>query len=580
MKAQPIIFHVNLKEPYTHIIEMICQIPNPQKKQLVSLPTWTLGSYLIRDFAKQVVQIQSKTSFRKLNKHTWEFDTQGSALEIRYEVYAFDPSIRGVYFDQFMCLLNGTSIFLKPHGFEKHDFQVQIHLESPAIQNWTIETTLPSLSSKNIFTAKDYDELVDHPFLLGNLQRHRFMSSETPHEFILDAKYPGDFKRICDDLSKICQTHIQLFQEKPPFDFYKFLARVEEDGYGGLEHRASSMLLCKPTDFPKTGSSEMPEHYRSFLGLCSHEYFHAWNVKRLKPQAFVNPDYEQECYTTLLWVFEGITSYYDDLALVRSQVISKESYLDLLSKAITRVLYTPGRQVQNLADSSFDTWIKFYRPDENTPNSQISYYLKGGIVALALDLTIRIQTKNQKSLDDVMRYLWNHKTIREQGIGEAEFESVCEEVSGISLKAFFDEAIRGIKDIQLEPLLKEFGVSYKLKQENSSQVYLGARIKKTDQHDVVLQTVLIGSPAMNAGLASGDSILSLDDVQVKSHTYESILSRYQAGEKARYQASRRGHIFSGTILFENSPEDVCQLDCSSNMTKTQKKLQDSWLFLS
>ena len=313
------------------------------------------------------------------------------------------------------------------------------------------------------YRASDYDELIDHPVELGDFDVMSFEAAGVPHHFVLSGRHNADLPRICKDLKRICETHADLFGGSLPMDRYWFLTLALGDAYGGLEHRASTALVCKREDLPRKGVEGMDKGYRRFLGLCSHEYFHSWNVKRIKPLAFTPYVLDRENYTRLLWVFEGITSYYDDLGLVRSGLIKPEGYLELLANSITRVWQTPGRLRQTLAESSFDAWTKFYKQDENSPNTIVSYYVKGALAALALDLTIRRETAGKQSLDDVMGVVWERFGKTGVGMPEDGFEALVHEVTGLELKGFFDAAIRGVEDIPLQELLQDVGVDFTLR---------------------------------------------------------------------------------------------------------------------
>src|SRR5262249_40248150 len=306
---------------------------------------------------------------------------------------------------------NGACLFLRPLGRDDHPCEVEILPPRGArARAWRIATSLRRRDAPaegfGIYRAADYDELIDHPVEMGTFAFAPFEAAGVPHAIAISGRHEADLDRLCKDLRRLCETHIELFRAPAPFKRYLFLVNTVGEGYGGLEHRASTALLCSRDELPRRRMRGVTETYRTFLGLASHEYFHAWNVKRIKPVAFTPYDLEREQYTSLLWAFEGITSYYDDLLLVRSGLISEQDYLEVLGRNITSLLRTPGRSHQTVSEASWDAWIKYYRPDENTPNAQVSYYLKGSLVALALDLTIRSRTRGRKSLDDVMRTLW------------------------------------------------------------------------------------------------------------------------------------------------------------------------------
>ncbi|MGL6041255.1 MAG: M61 family metallopeptidase, partial [Deefgea sp.] len=314
------------------------------------------------------------------------------------------------------------------------------------------------------YRAENYDELIDHPVEMADFTELKFLACGVPHRMVISGRHQADLTRLASDLQKICEYQIQFFGEPAPFKEYLFLTLALGDGYGGLEHRSSTALICKRSDLPLPHEKEIKPGYLQFLGLCSHEYFHSWNVKQIKPAAYAPYDLQQENYSRLLWAFEGITSYYDDLTLVRTGLISQQTYLDLLSHTISSVERGHGRRVQNLEEASFDAWVKYYRQDENSPNALVSYYAKGALFALCLDLTIRRESSGTKSLDDVMRALWQQFgrpfSVKQQGISESEWESFAQQVTGIDLSNLFELGLRSTVDLPLRELLTEIGVNW------------------------------------------------------------------------------------------------------------------------
>ena len=439
-----------------HLFRVSMTVSDPDKNgQLFRLPAWIPGSYMIREFAKNIVQIRATCQNKiirldKIDKHTWQAEACDGPVTVSYEVYAWDLSVRSAHVDQTHAFFNGSSVFLEAVGLENRLHIVDIKKpDSPDAHTWRVITALPEHKASRYgfgtYMAKDYDELIDSPVEMGNFILGQFEAFGTPHEIAITGKVPNlDLKRIEDDLKKICETEIAFFEpetHKAPVSRYVFFVMVVKNGYGGLEHRASTALLCSRSSLPSKNRAENPqqkidEDYLQFLGLCSHEYFHTWNVKRIKPAVFAPYDLRQETYTRLLWMFEGFTSYYDDLTIVRSGITDVSTYLHQIAQTINNVLRGRGRFKQSIAEASFDAWIKYYRQDENTPNALISYYTKGSLVALALDLTIRLGTGNSKSLDDVMRALW-HRYGRDfyddknSGITDTEAEAIIEEISGL-----------------------------------------------------------------------------------------------------------------------------------------------------
>ena len=423
MSCLPVRYHICPAAPAAHYYDVRCSVVAPDPAgQSFALPAWIPGSYLIRDFARHVVAIRAECDgepvlLTKLDKHTWQARpiASGKTLSVIYRVYAWDLSVRGAHLDETHGFFNGTSVFLRVLGREAAPCQVEIQQpEGSLYKDWRVATALLSAHGENgaagghgfgWYSAANYDELIDHPVEMGRFALASFEACGVTHEIVITGRHDCDMDRLTADLKRICEWQIRFFGEPAPMDRYVFLVTAVGEGYGGLEHRASTALLCSRNDLPYPGMPDSTESYRSFLGLCSHEYFHSWNVKRIKPEAFVGYDLDRENYTSMLWVFEGFTSYYDDLVLLRSGVIKLEEWLEQIAKTIARVESGPGRLQQTLAESSFDAWSKFYRPDENTPNVVVSYYAKGALLALALDLTLRKKTQGRAALDDLMRAL-------------------------------------------------------------------------------------------------------------------------------------------------------------------------------
>jgi predicted metalloprotease with PDZ domain len=369
---------------------------------------------------------------------------------------------------------------------------------------------------------------------------------------------------------------------------YLFLVTALGDGYGGLEHRASTALLCSREDLPRKGVKEVTEAYRTFLGLCSHEYFHTWNVKRIKPSAFTPYDLQRENFTALLWAFEGITSYYDDLALVRSGVIGAPDYLEILGRSITNLLRTGGRLKQSVSEASFDAWIKFYRQDENSPNALVSYYLKGSLIALCLDLIVRERTRGRKSLDDILRALWQRHGMSGAGVSEDGWERLAEEVTGVRLRPFFQRALRSTEELPLKQVLAGLGIELHLRQAESpadrggrpgakraaQRVSLGARTGE-DGAGVKLTHVLDGGSAQRAGLSAGDVLVALDGLRVSHRTLDKQLQRLRADQRVRAHAFRRDELIECELHMQAAAADTCHLSVRTDAAARRRR--ERWL---
>lgn len=555
------------KDPGAHLFEVTLVVDRPAEDgQMFSLPAWIPGSYMIREFARNIVRIRAesggkKVALKKVDKHTWRAAPCDGQLMLVYEVYAWDLSVRAAHLDQTHGFFNGTSVFLSVAGQENLPHVVDVRRpEGDEYKAWRVATALPELKAKRYgfgtYVAANYDELIDHPVEMGTFELATFKAHGVPHDIVITGRVPNlDKARIAADLKKICETQIALFEPKTkraPMQRYVFMTMAVGDGYGGLEHRASTALICSRADLPVKGQDAMSEGYRTYLGLCSHEYFHTWNVKRIKPAAFAPYDLRIEGYTSLLWLFEGFTSYYDDLVLVRSGVIDEAAYLKLVGKTVNGVLRGSGRTKQSVAESSFDAWVKYYRQDENAPNAIVSYYTKGSLIGLALDLMIREQTKGRKSLDDVMRTLWQRygRDFYEgkacgAGIGEEEVEQLFDEITGLKLKRFFDRHVRGTDDLPFDKLFAPFAVTVS-DDRKEAKASLGARIAK-DGNDCKLANVYEGGPAHKAGLSAGDIVIAIDGLRAAHANFDTLLCRYRAGDKVAVHAFRRDELITFTV---------------------------------
>ncbi|MES2073014.1 MAG: PDZ domain-containing protein [Pseudomonadota bacterium] len=566
----PIQYAIIPKDLAGHLFQVSLQLAAPAPEgQRLALPAWIPGSYMVREFARHIVGIRAhcdgkKIALKKLDKDSWQAAPCSGVLTVEYEVYAWDLSVRAAHLDQNHGFFNGTSVFLRVLGQESSPHVVDIQRAGDeACKAWRVATSLPELKARRYgfgtYIAENYDALVDQPVEMGTFALATFEACGIPHDFVVTGKVPNlDLPRILVDLQKICEAQIAFFEPRTkcaPMDRYVFMTMVVGEGYGGLEHRASTALVCSRNDLPVRHQAEMSDAYRNFLGLCSHEYFHTWNVKRIKPAAFADYDLQQENYTSLLWLFEGFTSYYDDLMLVRSGIIDENAYFKLISKTVNAVTRGSGRSKQSVAESSFDAWTKYYRQDENSPNAIVNYYTKGSLVALGLDLTIRAETGGKKSLDDVMRALWQaygrdfyQKALsgKQQGLPENEIEALIEQVTGLKLKRFFDRYVRGTEDLPLASLYADFGVTLEDKR-NAAKAGLGVRVVR-DGNDAKLANVHEGRAAHRAGLSAGDVLVAINGLRVTAADVadglNGVLSRYPVGATVQIHAFRRDELFS------------------------------------
>jgi len=564
-KQAAIHYTIDPRDLAAHLFEVSIEVASPAPEgQEFALPAWIPGSYMIREFSRNIVRIGahaqgSPVALTKLDKHSWRAAPVDGVLTVVYEVYAWDLSVRAAHLDQTHGFFNGTSVCLRVVGQEALPHHVDIRRPAdPAAKTWRVATSLPELGAKRYgfgtYRAPDYDALIDHPVEMGDFALASFKAHGVAHDIVISGRVPNlDMARLQTDLKAICETQIAFFEprtKRAPMDRYVFLTLAVGDGYGGLEHRASTALICARADLPTTASSknaDISEGYLKFLGLCSHEYFHTWNVKRIKPAVFAPYDLQSETYTPLLWLFEGFTSYYDDLMLVRSGIIGEAAYLKLLGKTIAGVLRGSGRTKQSVADSSFDAWGKYYRQDENAPNAIVSYYGKGSLIALAFDLTIRAKTGGKKSLDDVMLALWQRfgRDFYDgggRGVTEADVEALFDEVSGMKLKPMFERYVRGTVELPLARLYAPFGV--KLEDERrGSKPSFDAGLGR-DGNDIKLTQVHEGGAAHRAGLSAGDVLVAIDGLRVNGApaSVDGLLARYKVGETVDVHAFRRDEL--------------------------------------
>ncbi|MGD2019711.1 MAG: peptidase M61 [Thiohalocapsa sp.] len=609
----PITYRVTPVRPAAHVFAVELAVPDAGPEPVtLSLPAWIPGSYMIRDFARNIVAIAAEragapVALEKLDKQTWRAPGGAGELRIRYEVYAWELTVRSAHLDRTHGYFNGPSLFLRVHDRDREPCRVELLPPAdPACGDWSVATSLARAGTQTVqtsrwgfgtFCADDYEDLIDHPVEMGRFDVIAYKVRDVPHWMAVSGRHRADLTRIAADLAPICEEHAALFGELPA-DRYLFLTQVVGDGYGGLEHRFSSSLLCSRDDLPAQALDTTPKpedaqaqgDYRKFLGLCSHEYFHLWNVKRIRPAAFVEGGLEREVHTRLLWAFEGITSYYDDLALVRSRRIDAKGYLELLAETITKVLRNPGRLRQTAAESSFDAWTKFYKQDENAPNAIVSYYGKGALTALALDLTIRRDTHGRRSLDDVMRALWERHGRTGVGVAERGIEALAAEVTGLDLGRFFDQALDSTEDLDLPGLLATVGVAMRLRPSRGPKDFgnvadtfaaiepvsdVGLRLAPGGEGKIGV--VLEDRPAQRAGLAAGDVIIAIDGLKADGHGAGKCLRALPIGREVIVHAFRRDELMTFRLTPTAAPADVCELRLDDDGPSEVLEQRRAWL---
>lgn len=578
-------YQIGSRNPAGHYFDVVLTISEPDKEgQLVRLPAWIPGSYMIRDFAKNIVEISADCNgqpiaLTQLDKSTWQLEACSGELNLRYRVYAWDLSVRTAHLDTTHGFFNGSSVFLEVVG--QGDRPCTLDVLCPSVttnEQWKLATTLSRTQGADFgfgsFQAENYQELIDHPVEMGSFTQFDFSACGIRHDVVLTGRFNCDVERLSRDLSKICEQHIGMFGEPAPMLRYLFLVMVVGDSYGGLEHRSSTSLLCSRKNLPQPGQVEMTEEYRDFLGLCSHEYFHSWNVKRIKPAVFDRPDLSSEVYTPLLWAFEGITSYYDDLALLRCGCIARQDYLELIGQTITRVQRGLGRTRQSAAESSFNAWSKFYKQDENSANAIVSYYAKGSLIALCIDLKIRQLTQHQKSLDDVMRQLWVNYQQQGQGVGDDEIQGIICQLVDSDISDLLDQWINSTLELPLAELLQDVSISLDYRASGGQQdkggkecgslpaCSLGALLKANGALEIT--SVVEDGAAQLAGLSAGDSIIAINDLRADMDSYQRWLMLCDVGSRHRLTAFRRDELMQFEVVLQAAQKDTAILRVVGN----------------
>ncbi|MEO0366356.1 MAG: PDZ domain-containing protein [Pseudomonadota bacterium] len=573
-------YHVAASSPASHEFEVQIQIPGEWVGDdlTLRLPAWIPGSYMVRDYARHVTSVDAscgaETLFvERIDKSSWRVGglTEDASADVRIQltVYAWDLSVRGAHLDQHHAYFNGACLFPEVVGWDG-DIELQVATMPKLPEDAWVATAMRPVDVDvrgfGRYACADYDELLDHPVEIAQQTNIAFSVAGVPHRLIVRGGGAFDETQLARDCERIFATHHELLGTPADLDRYDVLAYAEVGTYGGLEHRWSTSLAIGVDDLPRSGAAHSASAYRKLLGLISHEYFHLWNVRRLKPAVFSPLDMSREVHTRLLWVFEGITSYYDDLALVRSGVISRKDYLQLLAQNLTRVWRTPGRLRQTLADSSFDAWTRFYKQDENAPNAIISYYAKGAAIALALDLTLRLKT--EVTLDDVMRECWQRFYVDGNGMPEDGLESVVADLTGNALEGWFDRYIRGVDDPDFDALLVPFGVRWALRPSAGPTdtgginlakpvpSYLGLRVASGQTR---VAAVIKDGPAQLAGLSAGDEIVAINGFEADSGRVERLLTQSSPGQSVALHVFRNARLLQLELVPEPAVSDTVVL---------------------
>ncbi|MEM9512523.1 MAG: PDZ domain-containing protein, partial [Cyanobacteria bacterium P01_E01_bin.48] len=553
-------YWVRMSETASHLFEIELRFDdlNCDRPFTLKFPVWTPGSYLVREYARHLQEFavfdreDRLVPWHRIDKQTWEIDTRaaGDRIRVHYRLYAYDLTVRTNHLDTTHGFFTGAATFM--YADERRQEPIQLTV-CPPQPNWQIATALDPVSSSvpgepQTFVARDFDWLVDSPVEVGLHQKQAFDVLDKPHEFVIWGHGNEQLERIVADTQKIIEIEAELFGGLP-YDRYVFLLHLSASGGGGLEHKNSTVL-----NYPRFAFSN-PERYDRFLSLVAHEFFHLWNIKRLRPEALEVFDYDRESYLSCLWFCEGTTSYYDTLILRRAGLISVETYLKLLGKRIGQLQAIPGRRIQSLVDSSFETWIKLYRQTENTSNSQVSYYLKGEVVTALLDLAIRDRSGNDNSLDTVMRELWQQFGQVEKGYSDRELREAFERAATTSLNDVFENYIEGTVELDYNYFLQPFGLQLDAKPGDKPPVPQVGLTLKAESGTIKISRVDMGSPAQTAGIWAGDELLALNGYKVTAETWRDRLRDYQPGQTVTISIFQREELKQVDVtLAEPVPE--------------------------
>lgn len=569
-------YQVAMPQPQSHLFEVTLRVQHWSEPLLnLQMPVWTPGSYLVREYAKQIQDFAAEggekprpLTWRKLAKNYWQIETAGtSEITIRYRVFANELTVRTNHLDASHGYFNSAALFFFIEGHEKQGIQVKI---VPPYPDWQVSTSLPPVAGEtNTFQAVDFDTLVDSPFEIGRQRLYDFEVLGKSHQLAIWGEGNADPERIIADTKKIIEVEADLF-DGLPYQQYLFLLHLSASGFGGLEHKDSCTL-----NYPRFGF-RVKEKYNRFMQLVAHEFFHLWNVKRIRPKALEVFDYNQENYTTSLWFCEGTTSYYDLVMPLRAGIYDTETFLNGLSKEISRFLLTPGRKVQPLSESSFDAWIKLYRRDANSNNCQISYYLKGEMVSFLLDLLIRCHHQNKRSLDDVMRRVWEQFGKEEIGYTPEQLKDAIESVAEVDLGEFFALYIDGTTELPFDEYLEPFGLEVKGIEEDEPVPFLGL-IVKTENAQEIISFVEVDSPAAVAGVDSNDQLLAINGIRVTADQLSDRLKDYNAGDTIELTVFHQDELRTLPVKLEEPRPSCYEIVQIKNLTNAQKQNYNGWL---
>ena len=579
-----IAYIVSMPKPHTHLLEVDVEVKRPADarppmEELLVMPVWTPGSYLVREYARHVQDFSAKDDgghslkWEKTNKDTWRIVTNGAHdWHASYRVYANELTVRTNELNSGHAFWNNAALLMYLDGSLKTPSTVQVL--APDV--WKVATGLPILlGKKNTFRAENFDVLYDSPFEVSAFKTLSFTVQGVPHRIVIDGEGNYDPERIRRDVQKIVEAEITLMGGEIPYHDYTFILHLRSTGGGGLEHLNSTAL-----GFPRF-NFQPERNYRGFLSLVSHEFFHLWNVKRIRPDALGPFDYTKENYTKLLWVAEGITDYYATLVLRRAGLISDKEFLDAEARAIQTLQNTPGRLVMTAEEASFDAWIKYYRQDENSVNSQVDYYNKGSILGLLLDLEIRKRSNGAKSLDDVMHYLYNEFFKKDRNYTPEDFQKACELMAGASLEEFFARFVRGRDELDYDTTLAAAGLRLETTRAADGsklepKAFLGADTAQEGDR-LMVRRVDAGSPAYEQGLNTGDQIVALNNMRSNKDFFDARIAEKHPGDLISMTIFRFDDLSTLLIKLGRSAEGPYRIVPVANATEGQRQIYRAWL---
>lgn len=577
MKTLDLHYELLPSDPKAHVFTSVTHIKHANDKQEIWLPNWIPGSYKIRDFCKHVISVTATANgkpvdLKQLAKNRWRVESPAADLMITAKIYGWDISVRGCHFDQTHGFFNGTHAFFAVVGQENNPCSVEIHPPEIA-SHWKCATAMTPLKIHRdgfgVYQAENYDELIDHPIEMGPIQLFDFNPEGVPHQIALTGIFDIDEHKLKSDLEKLCAEHIKMFGEFPS-SHYKILCHVMGKAFNGLEHRASCKIVISRKNMPYPGLTENGEDYATFLSLVSHEYFHTWNVKRIKPEAFMPYNLEKECYTEQLWICEGFTAYYEDLALVRAGLITPKLFLEMFAEKMTSLLNGPGHLVQPVTSSSFCAWDKFYDPNENSPNTVVSYYTKGAVIAFMIDAYLREHTVF--SLDDVMRLLWKEFGKVHKGVPEGWLENYLCEITDDGLKPLLHDWLHSASELPIEEFAAKLGIGFEYK--SGEGVELGI---KSDSSNTIT-VCYTGGAAQQAGLSAQDVLVAINGIAAASDKIDLLLRHYKPGQTIPVHAFRRDELMTFDVVLQPKRPNLvklCLLECEGEVLKRR----DEWLAL-